>query len=493
MPIPELMTWVASQRRWAKQYGGKRYYVSARKLGTAETKEASLLAANQWWRDKQAEVDYAMKANTAKQMRIPQPMEDIASAALGAPPDAFADVRRLLETALLREEKQRPKGKPAVPGNDEITIDAPDPDEGGQVRRREVMGLLEQLLFGADAKIPEETAAQLPPARVQQIESAVKELKGESTAPPERTVGAKVDRWIGTYRAMASIGVIEASRLRNLRIVISKFSAFLGETSSVDAIDSDRLEGFYLFCLSKIAEKGWSVTYAKQVFSAAKSFVRWLAEGGEFTPPANLLSKRFRFGSTSKAIRTWTVEECQRVISEASPRLRLMLLLMLNCGMTQIDVSDLLDAEVDWTAGRITRKRSKTSDIESTPTVNYKLWPATFALLKQYRSGADRVLVTANGNPLVLKRIVDGKPTGSDVVATCFARFKARIGFKKSMKQLRKTASTMLDSHETYARFSTLFLGHAPTSMKDKHYSDPPQNRFDEAVLWLGQQFGLAD
>ena len=59
MPIPELMTWVPTQRRWTKMYRGRRFYVSARQLGAAETKEDSLHAANQWWRDKQAELDYA--------------------------------------------------------------------------------------------------------------------------------------------------------------------------------------------------------------------------------------------------------------------------------------------------------------------------------------------------------------------------------------------------------------------------------------------------
>src|SRR5690348_386414 len=79
MPTPELMTWIPSQRRWTKMYLGRRFYISARQLGTAETKEASLHAANQWWRDKQADLDHACRQN----MRTPAPGEDLAGAALG--------------------------------------------------------------------------------------------------------------------------------------------------------------------------------------------------------------------------------------------------------------------------------------------------------------------------------------------------------------------------------------------------------------------------
>jgi hypothetical protein len=75
--------------------------------------------------------------------------------------------------------------------------------------------------------------------------------------------------------------------------------------------------------------------------------------------------------------------------------LPLGLLLMANCGMTQEDVSDLLDSEVDRTEGPITRKQSMTAAHESVPTVCYKLWPLTFYLLKHYRSGTERVLLTA--------------------------------------------------------------------------------------------------
>ena len=49
MPAIELMSWIASQRRWMKNYRGRRYAVSPHQLHTAATKEASRVAANAWW------------------------------------------------------------------------------------------------------------------------------------------------------------------------------------------------------------------------------------------------------------------------------------------------------------------------------------------------------------------------------------------------------------------------------------------------------------
>jgi hypothetical protein len=163
--------------------------------------------------------------------------------------------------------------------------------------------------------------------------------------------------------------------------------------------------------------------------------------------------------------------------------------------MTQVDVSELRDNEVDWTAGRITRKRSKTATCENVPEVCYQLWRSTFALLKQYRSGSDRVLLTESGKPFIRKELVDGKLTKADGIASNFAHLRRKLrkcqpGFKRSLKQLRKLGASLLESHHEYGRYVSYFLGHSPRTVKDRHYAVPSQELFDDAVAWLGQQLG---
>ncbi len=319
MPIPEYMSWVPSRRRWTRMHNGKRFWVSCKALGVPATKEASVQAANAWWTAKQAELDTANRPAP----RVPAPMEDIAAAALGAPSDLFGNVRQLLEQALLREEAARPIGNTAPQGDDEILLDAPDPDEGEQTRRREVMSLLEKLLFGPSAGVlPDDVAAQLPPARVHQIQSSAKGFLGESTEPPERTVKAKAAAWMKAQEEQVAAGIQAPDRCTNVRMCLAHFVAFLGETASVDIIDGDRLEAFYLHCLGKVAARrkdakaGWSVSFAKETFAVARSWIRYLSEKGTIDPPRNIARPSFKFGSTDKKVLTWTVEEVQRVISQ---------------------------------------------------------------------------------------------------------------------------------------------------------------------------------
>lgn len=92
---------------------------------------------------------------------------------------------------------------------------------------------------------------------------------------------------------------------------------------------------------------GWSSDYAKKVFGTARGFIRYLWKSGLVELPKNIESKGFRFNGGAKSVKTWTVEEVQRVITEAPDQLKLHLLLMVKCGFTLTDVSDLLDAEVD--------------------------------------------------------------------------------------------------------------------------------------------------
>jgi hypothetical protein len=137
--------------------------------------------------------------------------------------------------------------------------------------------------------------------------------------------------------------------------------------------------------------------------TVAANCERWVA-----LQQAKIDSREFCFKVGAKAVEMWTAEEFRAGLDAATGQLRLHLLLMANCGFTQEDISDLLDTEVDWRAGRITRKRSKTHDHSNVPVVNYKLWPPTFALLKEYRSGRERVMLTASGKCWKRKELIDG-------------------------------------------------------------------------------------
>jgi integrase len=464
------MAWVESRKGWMKQFRGKKYAVSCKQLResgyalASNTKDGSRAAANSWWDQKETEL---VKQEVAE----------------GPPP-----LTPLQETALALL-KPRHEWEPIKQAFHERNFDL------GASLWPGVHRLYEYLERG---RLPKEAAERLPPARVQQIEDANKVIRGEP-AEADRTAEVHGERWLKKLQAKVDAGRMTAARCANNRTCLAVFQNYLGTQSDVTQINSQTLEGYYLHCLKQITarrqdpgrKQGWSCAYARDVFSVARSFLRWLWECGTIELPKNIDSRSFDFGSHGQVVRTWTVDEFKEVVSAAPGKLKLAILLMANCGMTQVDVSDLLDSEVSWGDGHITRKRSKTRAEENVPTVSYLLWPTTFALLKKYRSGQDRVLLTESGEPYVRTRLNEkGRLVKADGFASNYAHLQKRLKLRRPLKQLRKLGASLLASHKDYGRLASYFLGHSPRTVADRHYVIPPAELFDEAVTWLGVQLG---
>jgi integrase len=179
---------------------------------------------------------------------------------------------------------------------------------------------------------------------------------------------------------------------------------------------------------------------------------------------------------------------------------KMAVLLMLNTGATQQDLADLRHDEVDWTEGRIIRRRSKSKRHPTTPVVNYKLWPETFKLLKEFRSN-DPVLALVNekGTPLKSSREEGGKLKTSDILKCLQFRLIEHLPMfsgGKSLKTFRKTGATQLKAMGADIELRELYLGHAPASVREIHYEqDSPEflARFDVAIAKLGATFGLTE
>jgi hypothetical protein len=483
------MTWVPKNRLWRKVYRGKPYTISCRQLRQLgyefreDNKADSYLAANSWW----ARKEHELEAERRKTERQPTAMEQLALAFGNVPQEQWQEaLRNCDETSQM-----------VIPGETPL-----DPDVHPINPLNVSLLLFMNRVLMSGEPVPEHLAKLLPPARTQQVLEGVKSIRGEVAAPPERTVAAYADSWIKLKQDKVGVGHLTPGRFESLRIYLGYFRDFVGATASAESMDASKVQGFYSWCLNKVRQRqqdpkgkaGWSSPYAKKVFEAAKIFVRHLWESGLIELPRNVNSREFRFNVGAKVIETWTPEEFQMVLARATGQLPLHLLLMANCGMVQQDISDLLDTEVVWnpdgTADRIIRKRSKTADHANVPVVNYKLWPTTASLLKKWRSGQEQVLRTRTGAPWKRSELVNGKMVHSDKIVSSFNPQKARLGFKKSLKLIRKMGATLLDRHPEYHRFSKLYLGHAPDSIKDRHYADVPQAEFDKALTWLGQQLG---
>ena len=316
-------------------------------------------------------------------------------------------------------------------------------------------------------------------------------------APADESIGKHADDYIAGKDAASMAGKLSRSRVYKVRLQLHDFANWIGRSTSVAEISGKTLMDYYGKILKKVEQNEWSLHTADDRMGIVKSFVRWLWQIEAIDSLPRVLdskSKALAIGKSPDRIIVYTNQEIQTLLENASPRTRLYLLLVLNCGMTQKDISDLHVSELDWNAGVITRKRSKTRNRGTVPTVGYRLWPQTLQLLKKERArnSTARVLLNGNGHPLWEDDLRDdGTYTKNDNIKSAFDRLRNKTGITKPLKALRKTSATRLRANSKYASVRDLFLGHAPSSIADRHYADAPQRLLDEAIEWLGVQYGV--
>jgi integrase len=269
------------------------------------------------------------------------------------------------------------------------------------------------------------------------------------------------------------------------------------EDFEISGINAETLLDYHAELMNQVANGRLAKRTAVEKQQVAKQFIRFIWGQGVIELPRNIDSNELTIRKTTKRIKTMSIDDVKELIDAASHRSKLYVLLMANCGMYQSDIAHLRHDEIDLKAGTITRKRSKTGDqSENVPMVTYKLWPTTFELLKQHLSSHDELALTnANGDRLLVETIrPDGKVSKTDNIRSALCRTYKKLDWKygdNPPMRIRKTGSTMLASNRDYATFATLYLGHAPSTIAERHYVNYDQQRFNEAIGWLGTELGI--
>lgn len=432
------MTWEPRKLRWRKMHKGTIYTISCEALGVPPTKEESYQAANRWWRE--------------RSKAIP-----------------------MIEPSVRLETYDFDTGEPS--------------GEYIEYSRSEV---------------------DYHKSRQVEIKRKIHDLIHAKQLPEDTTLGWHVAQWLQRQRSKVDTKEITPGRYDNLRRAIEIFRDFNGSPTPIVSIDEKTVDDFFQHVYAHVIVKSkiddgepltegekkidpWSPEYAKATFGIMKTFIKSCYSRRLFEFPRNL--DEHKIAISPNAIEPIAVEDFKRMFQQAKGQLKLHLLLMLNCGMRSTDISDLLDAEVDWQEGRIVRKRSKTRkhNAKRIPTVNYRLWDETFALLKLHRSGGEVVLRTKSGGLWCWEKMVDGKPKprSSDNIATNYNRLRKSLKITSPLKAIRSRGASTLESHEYYGRYTIHYLGESPRSIKDKHYAEPSVDLFDTILNWLGKQFGF--
>jgi len=415
-------------------YKGERYYISTKELGTTPTQEDSLLAANEWWQMKQAEID---------------------------------------------GRNARP-----APGTPAAQREAIDKFGVGSIVNIETL---------PDTVADEIRLAFLGPERLKPIEDGMKAVLSSPTVPQEKTVGRLVETWVTSELQRVHAGKVGLARANMNKVCLHHFLDWVGAATPCEAISEAKWLDWYTHLNAQITKRIWDVSHVDRIFGVSKRFVKFLWEMRLVELPRNLDSKRLAFTVPPREIELFTGDELKRLFTITTGQSKLHILLMLNCGFVGKDISDLRPDEVDWKEGIVTRKRSKTHQHEDVPVVRYKLWGQAFDLLEQHRSAdPNTVLLTTSGKRWIEEHH-DGEYHRSDKVASNFKYWLKRAKVKHAPKALRATVASKLAEHPQYKFYAQYFLGQSPRTVAGKHYVKPADKEFFKALAWLEGALGLKD
>lgn len=315
--------------------------------------------------------------------------------------------------------------------------------------------------------------------------------------PKHRSLADCLIKYLAVKEAAVKLAPHKAGNYSNVSYALHEFVEWL-PTDNPKNIDGDTLTDFQLYLMSKSLSE--STRRDRLVY--VKAFIRWLYEFEAIDSlPRNFQSVKLTVSDDSMTD-PFEDSEVTKLLKASDEKQKLWFLLMLNCGMTQEDISSLRHDEVDWTEGRIIRQRSKTGrrnrdrkakKHKSIPEVNWKLWPETFRLLQANRSTDPvYVLLSDRGNRLTKRQLAletKAKTSRTDVIGRNYRRLRDDLGIKRPIKALRVTGGCKMEQHPEFARYAQHFLGQSPRSTAERFYVHPSQDRFDAAVAWLGEQF----
>ena len=332
-----------------------------------------------------------------------------------------------------------------------------------------------------------------------------------ATVPESRKLEYHIDKFLESKKRECQLGSIVPGRLHKIINSIDRYRKWSPIINgNVDRIGTkEHIEAYYSFLVQQVLNKingtgeGIEPIYAKNLFGDFKMLVYWLVneEVLKETPRClQLKSNKYTFPVKSRKPKVIPLPLVRRILDAVTdnPRLKLFVLLTLNCGFGASEIGKLTKDEYNPKEGRIRHKRCKTEKSDKVPVVCYKLWNETRQLLNQelanrkkypqHPESADYLLVNSNGKPLWSENIETGK---SDNITNAFKRLITKLCKNDpdlagiAYYQLRRTSATLIYGEPEYRALNGLWLGHAPQSVADVSYNVREDTMLDRCLEWL--------
>ena len=328
-----------------------------------------------------------------------------------------------------------------------------------------------------------------------------------AAVPESRKLDYHIGKFLEYQQRRHATTKISAGRLGKIVNTIESYKRFasLILNGSVDRVGtSEHINAYFRSLEDLVIAKKIKPEYANNLFGTFRMLIGWLADTEilkEYPRCLQRRSKTFTFPVDRQKPKTVALEWVRKILDTASPRLKLCVLLTLNCGFGASEIGQLEKDEYDPKEGRIKHKRCKTKDSPNAPEVCYKLWTETKELLDQAiveranypqrSASAKLLLVNTNGKPLWYEYVADGKPKKSDNISCDFRRLVTKLRESDpsvpsiSYYQFRKTSASLIKNEQKYSMLNELWLAHSPRSVADRHYNAIGDTILDECIAWL--------
>lgn len=284
-------------------------------------------------------------------------------------------------------------------------------------------------------------------------------------------------------------GDISATWFEKIRISVCHFVDYLQTDLSLFKLNEMILDDYRNHVLalpvSAATDKSISPWTAKSRLDIVKLMIKWGYQMALIETLPRNLDGYAKITIPEPTVNRFSREEIHTLYSAASERTKMYMLLALNCGMGQTDISSLRTFEIQMSEKRIVRKRTKTG-----VHCEFALWPLTVEMLKRHGNldgepGA-RVFLSKSGHPLVREYFIDDKFKRTDAIRSAFFRLmkKTKMPNHRGFYSLRKTAASEIEIIDSAV--TEMFLGHSEKGLK-RHYAERDWKRLDMAILKMGE------
>jgi integrase len=252
--------------------------------------------------------------------------------------------------------------------------------------------------------------------------------------------------------------------------LLRSFAKYIGSNRMVSDITTADLQNYY----KKLVTSGKAARTINNRITAVKSMFNWAINNEIVEKIPNLKAiKKLTPLKAEKPI--FNIHQIKKILEYASPQMKAMILLGLNCGFGCTDCAELQWIHIHFENSRIIFPRGK-------PGVprNLCLWLETVAALKAIPNKGEHVFYTMKGNLRV--RIIkstskDGREkfTSEDTISKDFSKLLKKAGIKTEkgvgFYTLRRTAATLAArSGDPFA--VQRLLGHTDLKMASVYVQD---------------------